>query len=163
SRYNPSVKYLISFLLPILTAAAAPAPPAPTPPAAASTPAVPAERALAVDVRRAPLADVLARASQAAGVRMATSGAAGDQRVTLHAARTTAGELQTALRNLLRLRVSHREGGRAAQYSLAYDSRQTAQADAWRLRQADTFLQDLLGTTNSLAAGRGAEATQAVR
>lgn len=121
------------------------------------------EKALAIDVRSAPLADVLARAAEASGVRMTAAPPAGDQRVTVHAARATVGELQSALRDLLRLRVSRRGSGAAERYTFSDDPHRVAQADAWRLRQAQTFLQSLERTTAAVAAGRDTETARTLR
>jgi hypothetical protein len=172
------VKYTSLFLL-LMIALAAPvaaqtAPEAPAPAAAAvprqeeAVPPAPAEdarlgKALAVQVRSAPLADVLAHASAAGGVSMAASGPAGDQRITLHAARTTVGELQGALRDLLRLRVSRRGEGDAERYTLSADPRFTAQAEGWRRRQADAFVQALLRTSQGYISGRVTETVTGVR
>lgn len=116
-----------------------------------------------MDVRRAPLADVLARTAAATGVRMAVAGAAGDQRVTLHAGRTTVGELQQAVQDLLRLRKSERGSGAAAVTSFSPDRHLAAQAEALRLRQASAFLTALDRVAGDFAAGREAAAVQRVR
>jgi len=121
------------------------------------------EQVIAVDVRSAPLADVLARASGATGVPMAAAGAAGDQRVTLHAGHVTAGELQEALRDLLRLRVSERGTGATARYSFAEDPHFAGQQEAWRLRQTNAFMEALRRTADGFAPGREAEMVRSVR
>src|SRR5438552_3522437 len=121
------------------------------------------EKAIAVDVRSAPLADVLSRASEATGVKMGAAGAVGDQRVTLHAGRTTAGDLRQALRDLLRLRVSEAGTGTRARYSLREDTHFAAQQEAWRLRQANAFLDALFRTASGFEVGREAETARTVR
>src|SRR5436309_986464 len=88
-----------------------------TPPADAE--ARPVEKAIAVDVRSAPLADVLTQAAGATGSRMTVAGPAGDQRVTLHAAHTTASELRDVLRDLMRLRVSRQGSDTNERYTLS--------------------------------------------
>jgi hypothetical protein len=121
------------------------------------------EKAIAVDVRGAPLADVLSRASEATGVKMGAAGAVGDQRVTLHAGRTTAGELQQALRDLLRLRVSEAGTETSARYSFREDTHFAAQQEAGRLRQANAFLDALFRTAGGFAAGQEAATVRSVR
>src|SRR5258708_5015506 len=108
--------------------------------AGAAAPAPRLAKAIAVDVRSAPLAEVLRRASEATGVPMGAAGAVGDQRVTLHAGRTTVGELQQALRDLLRLRVSEAGTETRARYSLREDTHSVVQEEAGRLRQANAFM-----------------------
>jgi hypothetical protein len=137
-----------------LAAAPAEAPPAPASPAEARAQAEPLAKPLAITVRSAPLSDVLARASRASGVMMTATGPAADQRVTLHAGRATAGELQAALRSLLRLRTSRRGEGAEERFVFSQDPRLAAAAEAWRLRQADAAGQAVLRTAGAFASGR---------
>lgn len=140
-----------------LAAAPADAPPSPSTPAArgeARAEVPPLEKPLAISVRSAALSDVLRHASQASGVTMTATGPAADQRVTLHAGRATAGELQAALRALLRLRTSRRGEGPAERFAFSHDPRLTAAAEAWRLRQADALGQAVLRTAGAFASGR---------
>jgi hypothetical protein len=95
----------------------------------------------------------MVRAATAAGARVSVTGPAGDLRVTLHAARTTPSELQGALRDLLRLRVSRRGTEGQESTALSLDPRLSAQADAWRLRQADATLRGFLRIADQLLTG----------
>jgi hypothetical protein len=106
---------------------------------------------------------VLARTASATGARMAVAGAPGDQRVTLHAGRTTVGELQEAVRDLLRLKSTVRGAGATAVTSFSADRHVAAQAEALRLRQANAFLTALARTAGDFAAGRETAAVQTVR
>jgi hypothetical protein len=94
---------------------------------------------------------------------MAAVGAVGDQRVTLHAGRTSVGELQQALRDLLRLRTSERGTGATAVTSFSADRHVAAQAEALRLRQAGAFLTALARMASDFTAGREDAAVQSVR
>src|SRR5262245_10725628 len=127
--------FLILTLTPAAPALAAPASGAP---ATAGTPvakqaAGPVEKAFAVGVRSAPLSEVLARVAGASGVRLSATGPAADQRVTLAAPRATVSELQGALSELLRLRVSRRGAEAEARSVFSLDPQLQTQADAWRL------------------------------
>src|SRR5438094_197507 len=98
-----------------------------------------------------------------AGVSGAAAGAAGDQRGTLHAGHVTAGGLQEALRDLLRLRVSERGTGATARYSFAEDPHFAGQQEAWRLRQTNAFMEALRRTADGFAPGREAATVRSVR
>ncbi len=129
----------------------------------AVAPTAPPEKAIAVDVRSAPLGEVLDRASAAAGARLSATGPAGDQRVTLYAARTTAGELRDALRDLLRLRVTRHGAEEAARDTLSLDPSLAAQAEGWRLRQADTMLRAVVRAADAYTTGQEAATVRATR
>jgi hypothetical protein len=127
------------------------------------SPGPPREKAIAVDVRSAALADVLTRASEATGVKMTAGGAAGDQRVTLHAGRTTAGELRQALQDLLRLKSRPSGTDTSPEYSLTADHAFAGQVEAWRLRQTNAFMDSLLRTASGFEGGREAKTLEATR
>ena len=152
--------FLLFGLLLSLPASAAPA--APAADAGRERPA-PQERAIAITVRSAALAEVLTRAAAATKVSLTAAAPAGDQRITLHAGRVTVGELQGALRDLLRLRVSRRGAEAEERYTLSPEPDLAAGAEAWRLRQADALLQGVIRTSSAFAAGRATETVRAMR
>jgi hypothetical protein len=152
-------------------ATAAPARDAARPAAGRAARGAALEKELAIDVRSAPLADVVEGMAAAGGVTLrlgralkpSTSTGAGDQRITLYADRASVGDFQHVVAALLRLQWTQdepeaRSGGqastgrsRALSYTLDEDPQARSQASALRRRQANHFLNGVQATAAAVA------------
>lgn len=128
-------------------------------------------RALAIQVRSAPLSEVVEQMAEASGVKMRlarellppAAAGAGDQRVTLYAGRATVEEFQRAVATLLRLRWVRNEEP-PYRYTLEEEPRARAQRYALRERQAARFLERLAETAVAVATpATAAEHARALR
>lgn len=171
SRTRIAVGMVLALLGPCATAAPARDADAVRPTAGRAARGAAREKSLSIDVRSAPLADVVAEMAAAGGVTMrlgralkpSTSTGAGDQRITLYADRASVGDFQHVVAALLRLQWTHdepeaRSGGqastgrsRALSYTLDDDPQARAQASALRRRQANHFLDGVQATAAAVA------------
>lgn len=121
------------------------------------------DRRLALEVRVADLTALSSQLSRSLRVPMETDAEMGTRRVTIHAERTSVGDLQDALAELFRANWQVLGSGEEARYRLAESASFRSAVENLRRQRRTTFLTRLLQTEATLARQRPEVLANALR